>query len=217
MAMNSHCGDVLIVDDDRPSRTLLVSLLERAGYTARAVTSAEEALESVAEQRPDVVLTDVQLPGVSGYELCRELRATHGDALALMIVSGERTEPFDRAAGILLGADDYMAKPVDSGELIARVWRLAGRVNGRRSRKSGGDSKIGTLSAREREVLDLLAAGSDQEDIAQQLFISPKTVATHIQRTLTKLGVHSRTQAVALALTQGRDVPSRRLAVSAAE
>jgi DNA-binding NarL/FixJ family response regulator len=215
--MSSHCGDVLIVDDDRPSRNLLVSLLERAGYTARGVASAEEALETVAEQRPDVVLTDVQLPGISGYELCRVLRETHGEALGLMIVSGNRTEPFDRAAGILLGADDYMAKPVDSGEFVARVWRLAGRVNGRGSRKNGADGKIGTLSPREREVLDLLATGSDQDEIAQQLFISPKTVATHIQRSLTKLGVHSRTQAVALALRQGRDVTGHRLAVGAAD
>jgi DNA-binding NarL/FixJ family response regulator len=205
--MNSHCGDVLIVDDDRSSRTHLVSLLERAGYSVRGVDSAEEALASVAEQRPDVVLTDVDLPGVSGYELCRQLREEHGEALALMIISAHRAEAFDRAAGILLGADDYMAKPVDSGELVARVWRLAGRVTQRASRNNNGSNgKLGALSTREREVLDRLAAGSNQNDIAQELFISPKTVATHIQRILTKLGVHSRTQAVAFALTRDPDV-----------
>jgi DNA-binding NarL/FixJ family response regulator len=204
--MNSHCGDVLVVDDDRSSRTLMVSLLERAGYSARGVDSAEEALARVAEQRPDVVLTDVQLPGVSGYELCRQLREEHGEAIGLMIISAHRAEPLDRAAGILLGADDYMAKPVDSGELVARVWRLAGRATKRASRNSNGDGKLSALSVREREVLDRLAAGSNQNDIAQELFISPKTVATHIQRILTKLGVHSRTQAVAFALTRDPDV-----------
>src|ERR1700745_207098 len=109
-----------------------------------------------------------------------------------MIISGERTEPFDRAAGILLGADDYMVKPVDPGELVARVWRLAGRGNVHRAfRTNGANGKLDVLSARERQVLELLAEGSDQGEIARDLFISPKTVATHIQRILTKLGVRS--------------------------
>jgi DNA-binding NarL/FixJ family response regulator len=116
-------------------------------------------------------------------------------------VSGTRTEAFDRAAGILLGADDYMVKPVDAGELVARVWRLTARANGHREPVTNGSQRrLDVLSARERQVLDLLAEGSDQDQIANALYISPKTVATHIQRILTKLGVRSRTQAVALAL-----------------
>jgi DNA-binding NarL/FixJ family response regulator len=196
-----HCGDVVLVDDDAGFRTLLIAVLERAGYATIGVASAEEAQSAIAEQKPDLVLTDVQLPGVSGYELCRQLKDEYADELAVIIVSADRTEPFDRAAGILLGADDYMVKPVDPGELVARVWRLAGRSSGRHvSESNGASDKLDTLSKREREVLDLLATGSDQDKIAQALFISPKTVATHIQRVLTKLGVHSRTQAVALAL-----------------
>jgi DNA-binding NarL/FixJ family response regulator len=196
-----HCGDVVLVDDDPAFRRALTTVLERAGYETVGVSSAEQALVAIAERQPDVVLTDVQLPGVSGYELCRQLKDEYGDDFPVIIVSGNRTEPFDRAAGILLGADDYMVKPVDPGELVARVWRLAGRSNGQQSSRSNGvSSKLGALSAREHEVLDLLAAGSDQEEIAQALYISPKTVATHIQRILTKLGVRSRTQAVALAL-----------------
>jgi DNA-binding NarL/FixJ family response regulator len=175
-------------------------------------------LVAIAERRPDVVLTDVQLPGVSGYELCRQLKDKYGDDFPVIIVSGNRTEPFDRAAGILLGADDYMVKPVDPGELVARVWRLAGRSNGHRASQSNGvSSKLDALSTREHEVLDLLAAGSNQDEIAQKLFISPKTVATHIQRVLTKLGVRSRTQAVALALRQDRDVTGHRHVVEVAE
>jgi DNA-binding NarL/FixJ family response regulator len=196
-----HCGDVVLVDDDPAFRRVLTTVLERAGYKTVGVSSAEQALVAIAERQPDVVLTDVQLPGVSGYELCRQLKDEYADQLAVIIVSADRSEPFDRAAGILLGADDYMAKPVDPGELVARVWRLAGRSNGRHvSESNGAGEKLDALSRREREVLDLLAAGSDQDMIAQALFISPKTVATHIQRILTKLGVRSRTQAVALAL-----------------
>jgi DNA-binding NarL/FixJ family response regulator len=196
-----HCGDVVVVDDDTAFRSGLISILQRAGYATLGVASAEEALPAIAERRPDVVLTEVILPGVSGYELCRELKDAHGDAVAVMIVSGRRSEPFDRAAGILLGADDYMIKPVDAGELLARVWRLASRATGgRATRGETRSAKLDGLSARERQVLDLLAAGLDQDAIAEALFISPKTVATHIQRILTKLGVHNRTQAVAIAL-----------------
>jgi DNA-binding NarL/FixJ family response regulator len=207
-----NCGAILLVDGDDAFRTYLTAVLERAGYATLGVASAEEALTAIAGRQPDVVLTDVDLPGVSGYELCRQLRDEYGEALAVIIVTGERTEPFDRAAGIRLGADDYMIKPVDPGELLARVWRLATRSNYRpRSANRNQNGKFDLLSARERQVLDLLAGGSRQEEIAKALFISPKTVATHIQRTLSKLGVHSRTQAVALALTRDRDVAANAL------
>ena len=201
-------GYVLVVDDDEPFCTFLISVLERAGYAARGVGTAEDALAAVAEQRPDVVLADVQLPGISGYELCRQLKDAYGDGLPFVIVSGARTEPFDRAAGILLGADDYVVKPVDPGEIVARVWRLARRsVPDRSAPQEMAKGKLDTLSAREREVLDLLVGGADQDEIAQALFISPKTVATHIQHILGKLGVRNRTQAVALALRSERDDP----------
>jgi len=203
--VHQHWGDVVVVDEDHAFRGFLITVLQRAGYATLGVSSAEEAHVAIADRQPDVVLTDVQLPGVSGYELCRQLKDDYGEQLGVIIVSGERTEPFDRAAGILLGADDYMVKPVDPGELVARVWRLVRRSNGHQTLQGNGSNvKLEALSARERQVLDLLAAGSGQDEIAQALFISPKTVATHIQRILTKLGVRSRTQAVALALRHER-------------
>jgi DNA-binding NarL/FixJ family response regulator len=200
--LTEHGGDVVLVDDDEGFRTFLIAVLERAGYATVGVATAEEAFVAVTERRPSIVVTDVNLPGVSGYELCRQLKDAHGETVAVILVSGDRTEPFDRAAGILLGADDYMIKPIDPGELVARVWRLTGRSNGHDRAQSNGNGKLDLLSARERQVLDLLAGGSGQDEIAQALFISTKTVATHIQRTLTKLGVRSRTQAVAFALRQ---------------
>jgi DNA-binding NarL/FixJ family response regulator len=216
--MGNQSGSVVVVDVDDACRKFLISVLQQAGYAAVGFASAEEALVSIASERPDVVLTEVRLPGVSGYELCRQLRDVYRDRVALIIISGDRAEPFDRAAGIFLGADDYLVKPVDAGELLARVWRLVSRSNGADHSPSNGRSNaIRRLSDRERQVLDLLATGATQEDIAQRLFISPKTVATHIQRVLTKLGVHSRTQAVALALRQDRDVTGHRHGVKVAE
>jgi DNA-binding NarL/FixJ family response regulator len=195
---------VVVVDDDPAFRKRLLAVLVRAGYVSIGVVSAEDALAAIDKQRPDVVLTEVSLPGMSGYDLCRQLKDQYGEGVAVMIVSGQRTEPFDRAAGILLGADDYMIKPIDPGELVARVWRLVGRSNMNHVQINGG-GRLDLLSPRERQVLDLLAEGSNQEDIAEALFISPKTVATHIQRVLTKLDVRSRTQAVAFALRRTDD------------
>jgi DNA-binding NarL/FixJ family response regulator len=187
-------GSVLVIEDDQNYRQLLISLLERAGYPAVGLPNGEEALALTEAERPALVILDVKLPGVSGYEVCRELKDAYGNSLPVIFISGVRTEPFDRAAGLLVGADDYVVKPFDADELLARVRNhLAppARVPHPHSASS--------LTRRELEVLRLLADGLDQAEIAERLVISPKTVATHIQHILEKLGVHSRAQAVALA------------------
>src|SRR5213078_1111954 len=99
-----------------------------------------------------------------------------------------------RVAGLLLGADDYLVKPIQFDHLLARVRRLVAQpapVVG---------PVASPLTPREQEVLGLLAEGLEQDEIANRLFITPKTVAKHIERILGKLGVRSRAQAVALAL-----------------
>jgi DNA-binding NarL/FixJ family response regulator len=194
---------IYVVDDDKGFRSFVAGVLERAGYSTREFETGDSALSAAAEDRPAAVLLDVQLPGLNGYEVCRQLRELHGAELPIVFVSGERTEGLDVAAGLLVGADDYLVKPVDPGELVARVRRLAERpsVNGDAASQH---AKLATLTHREHEVLDLLAEGYRQDEIASKLVISPKTVATHIQRILGKLDVRSRAQAVALAL--GQDV-----------
>jgi DNA-binding NarL/FixJ family response regulator len=162
-------------------------------------------LAAVADEAPAAILLDVQLPGLNGYEICRALRDRYGDSIAIVFISGERTDPLDRAGGMLIGADDYLVKPVDPGELIARVIRLVGRT-GSNGHAAAANGNLESLTQRENEVLDLLADGLDQEEIAGRLVISPKTAATHIQRILGKLGVRSRAQAVALVLREERDV-----------
>jgi two-component system, NarL family, nitrate/nitrite response regulator NarL len=197
--MRTDAARILIVDDDEPFRALVASLLERAGYATAEASTGEEALTSVRRETPACILLDVLLPRATGYEVCRELRDRYGEALPIVFVTGQRTEPADRVAGLLIGADDYILKPFDPDELIARVRRLLVR-SGILAKFAGDKSRNGfQLTDREAEVLRLLADGLEQDRIARELFISPKTVSTHIQRILTKLGVHSRAQAIAVA------------------
>jgi DNA-binding NarL/FixJ family response regulator len=138
------------------------------------------------------VLLEIPLGGLSGYEVCRALREEARET-PIVFVSGTRTESYDRVAGLLVGADDYIVKPYAPDELLTRVRHLV-----RRSQTSTS-SVTAKLTKREREVLQLLADGLRQDDIAKQLFISRKTVGTHVANILRKLGVRSQTQAVAMA------------------
>jgi DNA-binding NarL/FixJ family response regulator len=195
---------ILVADGDEVHRAQVTRLLERIGCETIEASDGTETLEIARHDRPALVLLEVNLTGVSGYEVCRELRDTFGDDISIVFVSGERTEPYDRVAGFLLGADDYIVKPFDEGELLARIRSsLRHSETVPREIANGSTSSVALLTAREREVLKLLARGLTQIDIARKLVISPKTVGTHIQRILGKLGVHSRAQAVVLAHQEG--------------
>ncbi len=196
------CGYILVVDDDDGYRRLVLELFERVHLDVRTAKDGETALKCALKERPALVLLDVRLPRISGYEVCRELRDMFGEDLPIVFVSGERTEALDRVAGLLLGANDYVTKPFDPDELLARVrahLRSARHVAAASGNGSDGAPPGFELTVREREVLTLLAQGFGQSEIAAHLFISPKTVGSHLQHVLTKLGVHSRAQAVALA------------------
>jgi DNA-binding NarL/FixJ family response regulator len=195
---------VLVVDNDPLFRAFLRDLLGRAGFDVVEEDDGEAALDAASRRKPDLVLLDVCLPRSSGYEVCRELRDRFGDGLGIIFMSGERIDSMDRVSGLLLGADDYVVKPFDPDELLARVRTVLRRVSRPSERSNGNaisDSPVADseLTPRELEVLQLLAEGLTQTQIARRLVISPRTVGTHIQNLLGKLGVHSRAQAVALA------------------
>jgi DNA-binding NarL/FixJ family response regulator len=199
--LSSAHGRILIVDDDPSLRRLVATLLQRAGYKTVEAESGEEGLELVRRDPPRLVLLDINLPGTSGYSVCNELRQMLGHQLPIIFVSGERTESFDRVAGLLIGADDYITKPFDADELLARVSRMLERLD--QQRPESLDADLFGLTPRECEVLSLLVEGLSQPDIAERLYLSPKTVGTHIQRIMGKMGVKSRTQAVAVAAREG--------------
>jgi DNA-binding NarL/FixJ family response regulator len=195
--------EILIVTSDESARSPLSRLFKGAGFATALVESGQDALALARRSRPAVVLLDVRLGDMSGYEVCYQLRQRYGEDLSIIFMSGDRTEPEDRVAGLLIGADDYIMLPFDPNEVLARVRRSVARSP---LHEGTPDSE---LTPREHEVLRHLAAGMRPDEIAHKLFISPKTVGTHIQRILTKLGVHSRMEAVAIAYRTGlvdRDV-----------
>lgn len=199
--MARHPPTLLVVDDDAPFRAWLRDVLERAGFEVAEAADADETFAAAERSRPHLALLDVRLRATSGYEIQRELNERFAGSIPIIFVSGERTEPYDRAAGLMLGADDYLVKPVDAEELVARVRRSL-RANGGRSGNAtvpATAEPFGELTPREREVLSLLAEGKSTKEIATKLVITDRTSGTHVQNILGKLGVHSRAQAVALA------------------
>jgi DNA-binding NarL/FixJ family response regulator len=197
---------VLVVDPDPAQRSLVRGLVERAGFRSEAVATGEQALESARRERPQLVVLEVRLGDMSGYEVCRALREEFGETLGIMFVSADRTDPCDRVAGLLIGADDYLGKPLARDELLARVRSIARRA-GAYDHLNAPVLRNG-LTERELEVLRLLAEGKDQHAIAEQLFITPKTVGKHIEHILTKLPARSRAEAVAIAYQRGLHSPS---------
>jgi DNA-binding NarL/FixJ family response regulator len=186
------CGRILVVDDDRDVRLLVRDTLVRAGFDVTTVADGDEALAAFGGSRPDVVVLDVNLPRLSGYELCRRFKEAD-PSVRVLFLSGERTEWFDRVAGLLLGGDDYAVKPFDPEELATRVRSLLLQP------APPVPERMASLTRRELQVLRLLAGGRNQREIADELVISPRTVGTHIEHILEKLGVRSRSQAIALA------------------
>ncbi|MDE1166609.1 MAG: response regulator [Pseudomonas sp.] len=120
----------LVVDDDVPLRELLSDYLARFGIQATGVGDGVEMRRALAEQSFDVVVLDLMLPGEDGLSLCRWLRST-SDVPILMLTA--RCEPTDRIIGLELGADDYMAKPFEPRELVARIQTVLRRVRDERS------------------------------------------------------------------------------------
>lgn len=109
---------ILIIEDDEDIRMIEEAYLQAAGFQTDAATDGEQAERILQEKEFDLILLDLMLPGKSGYEICREIRGTL-DIPILMVTA--RTEPVDKIRGLGLGADDYISKPFDPAELVARV------------------------------------------------------------------------------------------------
>jgi DNA-binding response OmpR family regulator len=185
---------VLIADPDVEARERLARVLVDAGYRVFEVADGADALTKAREIWPIAVILEIPLGTLCGYEVCRTLKSDLGPELVVIFLSGARTESYDRVAGLLLGADDYVTKPSAPDEVLARL-----RIATRRSAPAPAPTGSGRLTRREHEVLNLLAEGLKWVQIGERLVISPKTVATHVGNIRRKLGVTSRAEAIAVA------------------
>jgi DNA-binding NarL/FixJ family response regulator len=184
---------VLIADPDVEAREQLAHVLRAAGFRVVEAADGSEALTKARECWPVAAILEIPLGTISGYEVCRTLKAELGPELAVIFLSGARTEPYDRVAGLLIGADDYVTKPSAADEVLARLRIVTHRT------QPAAPNAHGRLTRREHEVLTLLGEGLRWNEIAERLIISPKTVATHAENIRRKLGVTSRAEAVAVA------------------
>lgn len=126
---------VLVIDDEEQIRRALRSVLQARAYEVEVAESAEEGIELTAEHTPDVIVLDLTLPGMSGFEACERLREWyHGPILVLSVLSSEA----DKIAVLDAGADDYLTKPFSTGELLARIRALLRRT-------AGADSSVGEI------------------------------------------------------------------------
>ena len=194
---------VLIADGDDQARRELAQLLASAGYGVIEADRGDTALSLARSNDLGAVILEIPLDGLCGYEICHLLKSEPDTDLPVVFLSGTRTETYDRIAGLLLRADDYLVKPYEAGELLARLSNLIRRFHARIR------SAPQRLTNREEEVLGLMSEGLRHNEIARRLFISPKTVATHVEHIFRKLRVSSSTQAVVVAYRE-QLIPQRR-------
>lgn len=119
---------ILIVDDNKLERTVLTQYLKNLGYQVESASSGAEALTACSENSPDLVVSDMMMPQMDGLEFCRRLRATPSGQLVPFIFLSGKNEQQDRMNGLENGADDYLIKPVNPRELVAKIEALLERT-----------------------------------------------------------------------------------------
>lgn len=199
---------VLIVDDHDVVREGLRTLIQkRTEFTV--VGEADSVASAIAEARraePDVVIMDVRLPDGSGVEACREIRAARPETKVLMLTSYADDEAV--LASIMAGASGYLLKQTRSQDLAEAVRKVAlgeslldpgvtGRVLERLRSGAKPDDELALLSEQEQRILDLIAEGKTNKEIAQEVFLSDKTVKNYVSSILSKLNMRRRSEAAA--------------------
>ena len=198
---------VAIVEDDHDIRAHLAVLIARApGFKlAGQYASAEEALERIPHEAPDVVLMDIQLPGLSGIACVRALKQVLPGLQVLMLTIYEDSEQIFQS--LQAGASGYLLKRTPSAQLVEGIRdvhaggspmnsHIARKVVQFFNQRRNAGPELQALSAREQEVLELLAQGQLYKEIANRLGVAMDTVRKHLQSIYQKLHVHSRTEAV---------------------
>jgi DNA-binding NarL/FixJ family response regulator len=211
---------ILIVDDDMTLRAALTRYLEERGFSVRTASSGADALNLFQQDPPDLVVSDVMMPGMNGFEFCSELRASRTGQLVPFIFLSGRSELDDRIQGHSIGADDYLVKPFHPKELIAKIEaqlersrrmhaeiiRLVQQVSATSDAANGASAMPQEplpLTPAEEKVFWEVIQGFTNKQIGDHLFISPRTVQTHLSNILSKLSLENRSQLIRYAFERG--------------
>jgi len=197
---------IFVLDDHELVRTGLQTLLECEDdmeVVGQAAT-AQLGLEQIGDLQPDVAILDVRLPDGSGIEVCREIRSLYPDIACLMLTSYADDEALFSA--IMAGAAGYVLKEVGGSDLVGDIRRvsqgsslidatLSKDIFDRLRKSQNTEARLSSLSPQERKVLDLIALGRSNRQIAEEIFLAEKTVKNYVSSLLSKLGMQRRTEA----------------------
>ena len=211
---------VFLLDDHEVVRRGLRELFDAEDdlTVVGEASSAEEALSRVPSTRPDVAVLDVRLPDGDGVEVCRDLRSAMPELKCLMLTSFADDEALFSA--ILAGASGYVLKQIKGGDLVTAVRRVAAgeslldpsltrQVMDRLRGEQVEDERLARLTAQERNILELIAEGKTNRQIADELYLAEKTVKNYVSNLLSKMGFSRRTEAAVYAarLSERRHKP----------
>ncbi|MGK7920655.1 MAG: response regulator transcription factor [Trichodesmium sp.] len=217
---NQQKKKILIVDDEDSLRTLLKRHLEFQGYEVKDANSGLDALSILEQEEPDLIVSDIMMPEMDGLEFCQRLRATNLGQLVPFIFLSSKGELEDRIVGLSMGADDYINKPFEMRELVAkieaqlersrRIYLQIKRLNEEfvATTKSEGSPEPLPLTPAEERVFWEVAQGLTNKQISDRLFISPRTVQTHLSKIMRKLNLENRSQLVRYAFENGYQAPT---------
>ena len=210
---------ILIVDDDSTLRAALERYLKDRGFAVRCAASGKEGLESFTQDPPDLIVSDVVMPEMDGYELCGRVRESEvGQLIPFIFLSG-RCDLEDRIQGHSIGADDYLVKPFHPRELIAKIEAQLARANRihsqiERALQQPSEAEASEpehpplpLTPAEEKVFWEVIQGYTNKKIGDRLFISPRTVQTHLSNILSKLALENRSQLIRYAFENGYKPP----------
>jgi DNA-binding NarL/FixJ family response regulator len=224
-------GQVLLVDDEPGLREAVQAYLQDSGFTVQTASNAKQGLELAQQQLPDLVISDVMMPQVDGYQFLKNLREDPRLQALPVIFLTAKGMTGDRIQGYKAGCDAYLSKPFDPDELVAIVTNLLAR---RAAVKAGGEGEATDVAdlarqiadirnlltqrnaivptpapvkldftPREQSVLDLVVAGLMNKEIARRLETSVRNVEKYVSRLFSKTGTNSRTELVRYALEHG--------------
>jgi two-component system, NarL family, response regulator DevR len=205
---------VFLLDDHEVVRRGLRELLEADDglEVVGEAGTAQEAIARIPPTRPDVAVLDVRLPDGDGIEVCREVRSSHPEIQCVILTSFTDDQALLQA--ILAGASGYVAKQLKGDDIVDAVRRVAAgqslldpavtaRARERLLAEPREDERVARLSAQERTILDLIADGLTNRQIATELNLAEKTVKNYVSNLLSKMGMERRTQAAVYAARLG--------------